>query len=534
MKKTILSLVCLASFALSEAQSTEEALRLSLNRPAGTARNMALSGAMGALGGDYSSLLTNPAGIAVYRSSEFTFTPSLHLNNSSTEFYGLGSNDDRIGVPFQQIAFVGTFKPVREAESGLISTHFGIGYNRTNSFKRNTFIQGGGLQSSLLDEFVAQTHAGLNDRFYNGMAMDALLIRNYELPNGQPVYLHDFEYYEDPDTDAVQFGAINGLDHSRLISERGNAGDFSLSGGANFSNRFYLGGSLNISTFDYESNLTHQETLNGGLDGLSDYYIYYRVLDQWEARENFTFTEDLKTSGIGINLKVGAIFKPTASLRIGAAFHTPTFFSVDEEYATAMSSKYYELGMENGIPVMYNDWGVDSKEAFGEFSYKLRTPLKGIGSLAYTFGNKGLISLDYEYTNYSSMQYRADNSDIGEKQYFSAQNDLIKDTFKATHNLHIGAELRPTEVFTLRGGLGLMQSPYHKDHFKGDDLYRTFSGGFGYRMNNMFIDFAYILRQEKTKYSLYETAPYMENGTLETAKITNNNHQVALTLGWRF
>src|SRR5690554_3737757 len=124
MKKTILSLVCLASFALSEAQSTEEALRLSLNRPAGTARNMALSGAMGALGGDYSSLLTNPAGIAVYRSSEFTFTPSLHLNNSSTEFYGLGSNDDRIGVPFQQIAFVGTFKPVREAESGLISTHF--------------------------------------------------------------------------------------------------------------------------------------------------------------------------------------------------------------------------------------------------------------------------------------------------------------------------------------------------------------------------------------------------------------------------
>ena len=360
MNRIILSLALATSITIVEAQSTEDALRYSMDRPSGTARSISLGGAMGALGGDFSSILTNPAGIAVYRSSEFTFTPSLHFSQTDADFYGSTSSDDRINVPFQQIGFVGTYKPMREASTGLISTHFGIGYNRTNSHSRNTFIQATGLMSSLLDDFVNEANQGYWNDFYNGLAYDNYLIRNNPFEGYENNHLHDFEYIAD-DPESYQFGAAQGLNHSRLLTERGQTGELNLSFGANFNHNFYIGGSMGITTLNYEKRLTHFEEVNGGWQNLTDAYIYYRALDGWEAREDFTFSESVNTSGIGINLKVGAIYKPTNSLRIGAAIHTPSFYAFDEEYETSVESSYIDLGMdvENDEALIYDTGDTD-------------------------------------------------------------------------------------------------------------------------------------------------------------------------------
>jgi len=138
------------------AQAPDDALRLSLNRPIGTARSLSLSNAVGALGGDYTSIGINPAGVAVYRSSEFTFTPSLTINNTNSNYYGYSADDDKISFPLQQIGFVGTYRPMREVTSGLVSSHFSIGYQRTADFNRRSFIQAYKVPSSLLDEIVYQ------------------------------------------------------------------------------------------------------------------------------------------------------------------------------------------------------------------------------------------------------------------------------------------------------------------------------------------------------------------------------------------
>ena len=535
MNKIILSLILVSSITIVEAQSTEDALRYSMNRNSGTARNISLGGAMGALGGDFSGISTNPGGIAVYRSSEFTFTPSLHYSQTEANFYGTTSSDNKFNVPFQQIGFVGTYKPIREASSGLISTHFGIGYNRTNSYSRNTFIQATGLLSSLLDEYVDQANQGNWNDFYNGMAYDNYLLRNNPFEESEKKYLNDFQYVaEDPNT--PNFGADQGLNHSRLISEKGNSGEFNLSLGANFNHNLYLGASMGISSQNYEKGITHFEEVNGGWESLTDAYIYYRALDGWEAREDFTFTESVSTSGLGINLKVGAIYKPTTSLRIGAAVHTPTFYSFDEEYNTSIESNYIDLGLDeiNDEALIYDTGGTDQDQLFGEFSYNFRSPFKAIGSLAYTFKNYGLISMDYEYLDYSSMQYYSSTSSITEMQDINNKNNLIKSIFRATHNFKFGAEFKPTEVFTLRAGYSTNQSPYKEGHFKNNDKYQTFSGGIGYRMNDMFIDFGYMLRHEQYGYSLYTVAPNMPGGELETAEIDSKQHQLAVTLGWRF
>ncbi len=535
MNRIILSLALATSITITEAQSTEDALRYSLDRPSGTARNISLGGAMGALGGDFSSILTNPAGIAVYRSSEFTITPSLHFNQTDAEFYGMTSSDDRINVPIQQMGFVGTYKPIREATTGLISTHFGIGYNRKNSFSRNTFIQASGLRTSLLDDFVNEANLGFWNDFYNGLAYDNFMIDEHPVAGYEGNYLHAFEYVTD-NPENIEFGAAQDLNHSRLMTERGHTGELNLTFGANFNHNFYFGGSLGITTLNYEKRLTHFEEVNGGWQNLTNDYIYYRAFDGLDAREDFAFTESINTSGIGVNLKVGAIYKPTNSLRIGAAFHTPTLYSFDEDYKTSVESKYIDLGFDEGNDeaLIYETGGTNYQQMRGEFTYNFRTPLKGIGSLAYTFGTFGLISMDYEYTDYSTMQYKSKNASMDEMKSVNNQNDLIKSTFRATHNLRFGAEFKPTEVVTLRAGYGINQSPYKEGHFKNDDKHQTYSGGIGYRMNNMYIDFGYMLRQEKYGYSLYNAAPYMPGGVLETAQITSNHHQLAVTLGWRF
>src|SRR5690606_37796505 len=88
MKRLYISLLtCLSTTSLL-AQIPEDALRMTWNVPSGTARQQAIGGAMGALGGDISATFVNPAGLGFYKTSEFVLTPGLSLLNSKSNFLG--------------------------------------------------------------------------------------------------------------------------------------------------------------------------------------------------------------------------------------------------------------------------------------------------------------------------------------------------------------------------------------------------------------------------------------------------------------
>ena len=40
----------------------------------------------------------------------------------------------------------------------------------------------------------------------------------------------------------------------------------------------------------------------------------------------------VKLDGSGVNFKLGVIVRPTPALRLGVAFHTPTFYSLERTY----------------------------------------------------------------------------------------------------------------------------------------------------------------------------------------------------------
>ena len=72
MKKTSILIIATLSMTIGNAQNITDGLRYAEESLLGTARYTAMSGAFGALGGDFSAMAINPAGSAVF------------LNNSSS------------------------------------------------------------------------------------------------------------------------------------------------------------------------------------------------------------------------------------------------------------------------------------------------------------------------------------------------------------------------------------------------------------------------------------------------------------------
>ena len=70
----------------AQAQSEQDVLRYSFTNVVGSARSMACGNAFGALGADYSSLVSNPAGLARYRNSELGITTNF-FNTQANTFY---------------------------------------------------------------------------------------------------------------------------------------------------------------------------------------------------------------------------------------------------------------------------------------------------------------------------------------------------------------------------------------------------------------------------------------------------------------
>src|SRR5690606_9243644 len=68
----------------SHAQTASDALRYSLLEPGGTARTIGVGGAIGAMGADFATVGTNPAGLGAYRRSEMVFTPGLYISRVET------------------------------------------------------------------------------------------------------------------------------------------------------------------------------------------------------------------------------------------------------------------------------------------------------------------------------------------------------------------------------------------------------------------------------------------------------------------
>ncbi len=485
MKKilVVLSLfVCLFSYAQNEA----DVLRYSQQNSFTTARSAGMAGAFGGLGADLSSLSSNPAGLGLYRRGDFSFSPNFGGSGSSTAFNGQNSKDSDFHFKLNSIGFV----TAQESEKPIINkAAFGLGYNQLANFNHSFTIKGTS-DNSILDVFADQI-AGVNSTdiydkapSFSVLAWDAFLIDTIAGTADQ---------YKT----AIPFGNSK---HNVTIDRNGGMGEVVFGGGANVGDRFYWGLSAAIQTVNYEEEMTHVETPE----------------DELVELNSFTYSETLEVRGSGWNVKAGVILKPSQKLRIGAAVHSPTVFSMTDGYS-------------RGINAQFPDGNENPDDFVGAFNYKVRTPGRLMANIAFIAGKSGVISADYEYIDYSNGELRRSRLS-GDNYNFSAENARVSEAFRSTHNVKAGFELRIVKNYRIRAGARYAQSPYVEGELSEDVASPTitYTGGFGYRMGDFYVDVAGIYTQRSESHYMYNSRYVNE------AVITTNFINVITTLGWRF
>lgn len=523
MKKLsyILSLGLLCLFVNLSAQTLDDALRFNKRELTGTARSMGMANAFGALGGDLSAISINPAGIAVYRSSEFAFTPSFSFNQTQSDFKQFSNTADEYSFPFNQIGGVATSQTLREKKEGVVSTHFGFTYNRTADFnyKMNSQMGAGVTDEYLPDGIVANTlltnimleangHStgSMSDRAY--FAYENYLID--PLFEGSTEYFSHYEIVTDNDdgTSTISYRNPNGINQNFLIEQSGYSGEYGFTMGANISNKLLLGGSVNFQSFRFEERKTFREINAFGFDP-----AYNTDLDYYDAYSN------LKQDGFGINGKVGLILN-LHPVRIGASFHSPTFYSITEEYYDGIRSYY--LNYDH----YYNESDI------GTFDYNYRTPYRAQGSVAFVLGKIALLSLDYEMTDNKSSKITSKGRYVSD---FDLLNKEIKEYFTISHDVKAGFEIKPVPYFSIRGGAAYLDSPFKDDMVDVKMDKWMFTGGIGFRAKSFFFDAAYAMTMYDDSYFLHTDNTLWEGVNFDEAiNISNKRHQASFTFGWKF
>ena len=153
MKKLILSGILFGLILPAFGQDfIDNALLFSRTQRSGSARIQAVGGAQTALGGDFSSALSNPAGLGMFNKSEFTASAGLNFLNSTSTFYGNESRDSKTAFSNPALSLV--LHTPSPRESGFVGGAFAISISRTNDFQQvfryNADVSG----ISIIDYFI--------------------------------------------------------------------------------------------------------------------------------------------------------------------------------------------------------------------------------------------------------------------------------------------------------------------------------------------------------------------------------------------
>lgn len=457
------------------AQNEVDALRYSQIYYGGTARSVAMGGAFGTLGGDFSSLSINPAGIGIYKSKEITITPSNYFVMLKSTYNNNSTDDIKYNFNLNNAGFVFTFIPRKE--SFCKGIQFGFGFNRINNYNYNGYFEGENKTNSILDDFLAKSQ-GIKPE--NLGEFDTKLAFN--------TYLIDTSGTL---TNYVSPVFRGGVLQSKSIMVSGSNNELVLTLGGNLNDKLYIGGTVGFPFIRYTESSTYEETDVG--DSIADF-------------KKMEYNKFLETKGSGFNFKFGIIYRIADWVRIGASIHTPTFYSLKDKWSSDITaiyddgSKYY------------------SESPSGEFDYQLNTPFRANGGISFIIGKYALISGEYEFVDYRNARLRASTF------HFNIENKAIENIYYYQSNVRAGFEIK-LNMISFRGGYTFSSSPYSSDI--NDGKKQSFNGGLGLRFNKCFFDLAYSYLISKEKYYLYSLVPSPVNNTL-------NAHNMMLTFGFKF
>lgn len=502
-KKIVFSILILCLSFAAMAQDENDALRYGFTQYYGTARGMAVGGATGSLGADFSGLSINPAGLGLYRSSEFSFTPNISFDKTSSSYINNEFNESDSKFNFNEFGLIlaNAKKGQQYQRSKWKTFNVAFGMNRLSNFNNDYRYKGDDNQSSIIETFAQQFNQ------LGGLNSNTLQLVSEGPYAAYQTYLIDYGLNDSTQAQAfVPF--TDGLNRSKSVYQKGSAVEYVFSMGANYDEKLMLGATVGIPRIEYASTTVLSED---DISGNNDNDFKY-----------FDFTEKLSTSGGGINLKLGAIYKVSNGFRFGVAIHTPTVYQLRDVSSIEMESNTENYLINNNIATSSVSRYVQEKSQLFEYAYY--SPLKAIGSATVLFKDKGFVSADVEYIDYHGMSY---NYGSGYRTEADIVNQTIKNTYKSAVNLRLGGEVKLKEL-ALRAGIGYYGSPY-SDNYEGEMT--TMSLGIGYRNKAFFADLGGQIASRIEPDATHTLARAVD---IPLAAITTNATNMAFTIGWKF
>lgn len=548
MKTRILIAAALAAMtaAGAMAQSAVDAYSVSPSELRGTARFVGMGGAFTSVGGDLSSLGQNPAGIGIYRRSEIGATVNISARNYATTTPTMRIDKDNTKFFFDNIGYVGTAN--LGSNSTLRTFSWGVSYNRLASFERLGHGYNGSTSGSLTNYVAAFTNGvsadklgfgdGYNPYFDSDCDWMSILAYNSYMINGNGSANDRYKGL---------YGNNTIGDAEYDFREGGHVDEYNIDFGGNISDVFYWGIGFGILDLDYNRQVYYSESMDK-----ADVYTLPEGRTV-EGSADWATNNSKWISGTGFNVKFGVIFRPIEMLRIGAAIHTPTWYSLTHQGGATVAYDYYNPGAPESTdlntqnPLKGSDYTGDEYNELYSYDSRLNAPWRFMVGASLYIGPRAIISLDYERQAYDAMRVKRQTGYYGLSfESDEAVNDEIKSYYQGSNIIRIGAEYRVTPRFSVRAGYNYQTSGVKDAARNGDleivtagtDLSYNFTNtqqyvslGLGYRYKAWYIDAAYTWRHRTGSFQAYTN---YDGKLAPRADLTENNHNVVISTGFRF
>lgn len=518
--------------------------QLSRTHTFGTARSMGMGGAFTSLGADLTSMTLNPAGLGMYRRNEISLTPMISVASSDTE--GLPSWQGNGKTRFSMANIGMAINIFESPKSKLTSLTLGFGLNRVADFNTRYSFSSESRYDPSAPRHLMPTIADVFCKQMNvaGIFPDSEGRLGYMNPYIWPATLAYNGYVIDAENgewiSSNRIGSNASVLHSADVQTRGSINEFDLSLGANLNNILYVGATIGLQSVHKRLDVTCQEEY--GYFNTDGYAMDSEGRMLREQLDYMNLWQRTVLDGSGVNFKLGVIVRPVAGLRLGVAFHSPTFYSLERSYRADIGTRI--LSNTSDQVSTPGDAVPEPSYDEGPNSWNFASPSRLLFGASYTFGKMAVVSVDYQRDWYNGIRMK----NLPQGLYFSARDYKMefKNNFRATNTVRAGIELKPHPVLALRAGGGYTDSMLRDDGFYTDDIYSSMpvsvssyylSAGLGFALSRVVsLDLAYqYMSEELSRYQLffYREGPDfgVESGAYKTVQ---SRHFAALSLNFRF
>ncbi|CAK9253299.1 unnamed protein product, partial [Sphagnum jensenii] len=386
----------------------------------GTARSLGAGGAFSTVGADMSSMSSNPAGLALYRSHEFAISGGGIWGGTNSSYQGQSSSASFSKATLSQAGFVfatrklSNYDDLRYNRGGSALDRFviGFGYQKLADFNRTDYFYGTNTKNSYAEALATELNANSNPINPSNFSIPAV--------NAYNTYAADYT-----DSTNTRLGSKMGLPINQIgqVTTQGSMSELNLTMGFNVGNTIYIGAGLGVPYISYHRYSSFGESNSGGDSSYTSQFNY-------------------SLTGWGVNGKFGVIVKPVQWLRVGAAVQTPTIYRLSEsDWGTTQS--------------IFGDSAYGSQNSLN-YQFTYNNPLKGTFGASFYLKQWGFLSVDYELNDYGHARYTFDGSD---RSVSDQINTNINNMYKLASTVKAGAEFAYKSL-RVRAGFAWSESPF--------------------------------------------------------------------------